>query len=75
MYYKDKDMQPIKQYLVGEHKDGQFWCWAEFADKTKALLHWEDSLKRHKNSHIQLIERTVVHEVVTEAFPSHPTLS
>ena len=76
MYYKDKDLQPIKQYLVGERdNDGQFWCWAEFADKAKALLHFEDSLRRHKHTHVQLFERTVAHELVTEAFPSHPTLS
>jgi hypothetical protein len=62
-------MKDHKQYLLGEYRDGQFWCWAEFTDKTKALMYWDDALRRHENKriHIQLIQKTVSFEVVTES--------
>lgn len=64
-----QDKQDRKQYLLGEYRDGQFWCWAEFTDKTKALQYWNDALRRHENKqiHIQLIEKTVSFEVLTES--------
>jgi hypothetical protein len=57
------------QYLVGEvDQKGEFWCWANFADKTEALLHWDECLKRHKKLHIQLVEKVTTHNVITESY-------
>jgi len=66
-----KAKEPHLEYLVGEvDQKGEFWCWANFTDKTKALLHWDECLKRHKKIHIQMIERVVTHNIITEAYPT-----
>lgn len=69
MYYKTE--KTIIQYLVGEHaKDGEFWCWAEFANKDKALVYYNDCLQHHPKDHIQLVEKVVSYNIIRESFPS-----
>lgn len=69
MYYKTDNS--IIQYLVGERaKDGEFWCWAEFANKDKALVYYNDCLQHHPKDHIQLVEKVVSYNIIRESFPS-----
>ena len=69
MYYRTEDA--IIQYLVGERaEDGEFWCWAEFTNKDKALEHYNDCLKRHTKSHIVIAEKVVSCNIIRESFPS-----
>ena len=68
----------IVGYLVGEiaKEDNEFWCWAEFLgedkenEKQRAYNHWKEAVKRHPDLNIVLVEKTIEHRIVEEAFPS-----